>query len=132
MSRFLVWESSVEHSLHQGAFRSSFRMEHSLYLIICFVVECEDFSLSVYDQSKSDRLHTSCRELWLNLSPKHRRKFETYETVKHTTCLLSVHEVHVYLSRIFNCIQDGILCNFLENNSFCIFLAEFKSFIKMP
>ena len=58
--------------LDEHMVRCSFRMEKSVYLIILFRGECEDFPLAVYHKTERHRLHSARRELWLDLSPKYR------------------------------------------------------------
>ena len=107
-------------------------MEYRLYLIICLIVECKDFPFAVYHETESYRLHTSGRELRLDLSPEDRGQFETDKTVKYPACLLCIHKAHVDVARILDGIKDGRFGDFVEDNSSCVLLIEPEGFEQMP
>ena len=57
---------------------------------------------------------------------------ESHKTVKHSACLLGVHEIHVDFAWILDGIENSRLCYFLENNTFRVFFLESESLEKMP
>ena len=57
---------------------------------------------------------------------------ESHKTVKHATCLLGIHEIHVDFAGILDGVEDCRFCYFLEDNTFRVFLIESESLEKMP
>ena len=107
-------------------------MENGLGAVVLLFLEAHDFTLTVHDESKCDALHTSCRQLRLDLAPENRGELETDEPVQHTPCLLRVHEIHVNVPRCLDRILDGSLCDFVENDSLGILFLESESLEKVP
>ena len=96
----------------------------------------------VVEQMKADGLSgetfavyaalTLCTKSSFNLFPKHRTDCITHNSVKHTSCLLCVYKVHVYLPCLFYALFNGIFCNFVKCNSAVVFVLKVKSVNKMP
>ena len=107
-------------------------MEMCLYLIICFVVECEDFSFPVDDESEGYRLNSAGRKLRLDLSPEYGRELESDKSVENSSCLLGIDKVHVDLTGILDCVEDRRLCDFLKYDSSGLALVKPQRFEKMP
>ncbi len=91
-----------------------------------------DFPLTFHDQTHSHRLHTPGRQGWFYLTPQNRREFEPHDTVQHTARLLGVHQVNIDIAWRFNSMQNGILGNFMEDDTFGIFGLQTQYFIQMP
>ena len=107
-------------------------MEHTLYPIKRLVLESHDLFLPLDHQPQGDRLHTTGRKLRLDLPPKHGGKLKTNQPVKNTTRLLGVDQIHVYVTRILDGIQDGVFCDLVENDSASAIFFETECLEQMP
>ena len=107
-------------------------MEYGLNLIILFVLECENLSFAVHDEPERYRLHSSRRELRLDLSPEDWRELESYESVEHAAGLLRIDQTHVDFTWILDSVKKGRLGDFVECDSSCMFLLQAERFEKMP
>ena len=110
----------------------SFGSEDCVRLVVGFPVEGHDLPLPVHYKPQGHALHPSRRELRLNLSPEDRRHLETYQPVQNPSGLLGIDEVHVYVPRVLDGIEDGLFGNFVEDNPFCILVLESENFVEMP
>ena len=59
--------------------------------VVRFALEILNLTFALNNESYSNALHTTGRESRLYLAPQNGRESETYQTVKYTTGLLSVH-----------------------------------------
>ena len=125
-------EPGIEHGIDLHSCGGAFRMEDGGRAVVRLALESENFPFAVDDESQCDALYASGRELRLDFSPENRRKLEAYETVEHASCLLRIHEVHVNVPRVFYCVQNRILGDFVEYDSSGAFFFQAESFIEMP
>ena len=133
MSLFFRFETIAQFGSH---FRClTFRSRHfknSSHPIGRLTNESVHFTFAFHNQADCHRLHTSGRECGLHFTPKHRRKLKPYDTVEHTACLLSVHQVHVDVTRVLNSLQNSRFRDFMENDTLGLRRIQFKHFEQMP
>ena len=106
--------------------------ENSGNAIVWNTLELLDFTLTFYYQTDSNTLYTTCRKGWLNLSPQDRRKLETYQSVEYTTSLLGIHQVHVQMAWVLDCVKNSLFGNLVEDNTVCLLLIQSQYFAKVP
>ena len=97
-----------------------------------FGLEVHNLALTLNNQADSHRLHTACRQRRFNLLPKNWRQLETDQTVENAARLLCVDQIDIDATRIFDGVQNGRFCNFVENNSFSRFVFQPQHFVKVP
>ena len=107
-------------------------MENSSDTVIFFLTEVLYLTFTLYNEAYGNALYATCREAWLNFSPKHRTQFETNDAVQYSACLLCVDQVKVYLPWMVYGIKYGRLCDFMEDNATCILRLKVKHFIEVP
>ena len=96
-------EATIQFRLYFGSTAIFvYKGKDGVYTIIRFAVELLDLTLTLNDKSDGYTLYTASRECWLYFSPEYRRKFETYDTVEHSTRLLGIYQVHVQMPRMLN------------------------------
>ena len=89
-------------------------------------------ALALYYQSYCHTLHTTGRKSRLHLTPQYRRELETYQAVKHTACLLSVHQIHIQTARRLDSLQNGRFGDFVEHNAVGFLLIQTEHFTQVP
>ena len=75
------------------------------------------FALSVHHNPHGHALHPPCRQLRLDLLPKHRRDFKPVEPIQHPPGLLRFHEADVYVSGFLHSILDGFPGDLVEHHA---------------
>src|SRR5687768_4389271 len=93
-----------------------------VYRLIIKIVSCENrfnteithrgesiyLALALSNDTNCHTLHATSTEIILHthLPPQYRAEFESYDTVKDTSRLLGIHEVHIHCSRVLNRTLD--------------------------
>ena len=91
-----------------------------------------DFPLAVYDEPHCHRLHASCRQCGLDFAPEHGRQLEAHDAVEHAACLLCIDEVDIDVARCLDGVQDGALCDFVEDDAARACRVEPEDLCQMP
>ena len=91
-----------------------------------------NLTLTLHDKTDGHTLHTTCRKGGLNLTPKHRRELETYQTVQYTAGLLGIHQVHIQMTGLLDGLQDGWLGYFVEDNAVRILFVQSQHLAQVP
>ena len=90
--------------------------EDRLHLKICIAVECGDFALPVHYETDRYRLYAPRREPPADFPPQDGGELVTDQAVEDAPGLLGLDEVHVYLPRILDGMEDGPLGYFVEDD----------------
>ena len=122
-------ETTAQHSLHLAAVGIEEECRHTIVLL---ALEVLYLALTLYNQTHGHTLHATSRETWLHLAPEHRTELEAHDAVQHATSLLSIHQVEVNLTRMLNGIQDGRLCNLVEDDTTRVLGLQSEHLVKVP
>ena len=88
------------------------------------------FSLDYY--TGRNRLNSSCTQTAFYALPKERAQLIAHDSIKNSSCLLSVYKVHINLSGIFDSSLYRRFRNLVESNSSRVFNRDTESVCKMP
>ena len=91
-----------------------------------------DLLLSLHDDPDSNRLDTTCREAWTDLTPEDRRELEAHQPIKHTPCLLRIDHLQIYGARTLQSILDGRLGDLMEYDPILLLLTQTKHLRQVP
>ena len=91
-----------------------------------------DLCFSVGNNTQCHGLHASRTKSAFYLLPQQRADGISHDTVKHTSCLLGIHKIHINLARLFDSLAHRIFCNFIKCNTFCLFRIQFQCEKQMP
>ena len=91
-------------------------LENRMDRPVFFRLKRRDFFLAQYDQLQCDRLDPP-GGFRLDFIIEQLRKFEPDDPVKDPARLLGMDEVHVQLTRVMEGIKDGVLRDFIENDT---------------
>ena len=54
------------------------------------------------------------------------------QSVEYTTCLLGIHQVHVQMAWVLDCVKNSLFGNLVEDNTVCLLLIQSQYFAKVP
>ena len=94
--------------------------------------EALDLVFALNDDSCRNGLNSTCGKTALYVLPKKRRELVAHDSVKNSSCLLSIYNVHIDLTRLLYCRLNHALCDFVERYSHCLFKRNTKHVCKMP
>ena len=100
--------------------------------VVWLALEVAYFFFALGNQPHSHALHTAGRQRRLDFLPKHRRQLKTHDAVEHTARLLRINEVDVDVARVFYCLENCWLGDFVKHDALCVLGFEFKHLIQMP
>src|SRR5690606_27052348 len=86
--------------------------------------EVRNFPLAFYNESNSDRLYPAGRQAGGDLLPEDRRQLIPYESIEYPPRLLSVDQIFVNPSGIFESVENRLLGNFGKNDSPRLFVVQ--------
>ena len=127
---FFGFELAVERGV--DGFLRPLRQEAAFHPEERFGVECGDFPFPVHDEPQRHRLHAAGGELGLDLLPQDGGEFEADQTVEDATGLLGLDQVHVDVAGIFDGLEDGVLRDFVEDDTAGLLLREAEGLAQMP
>ncbi len=90
------------------------------------------FPLTLHDKAYGHRLYTAGGKGGLYLSPQYGREFKPYNTVEHSSCLLSVYQILVDAAGGFDGLLNGVFGDFVEHNAFGLLFFEVQRIKQMP
>ena len=99
--------------------KGSFRLSHKLsrHFKRTFRVKLLNLSLTLNNQTNSDRLHTSSGESGFYLSSQYGRKLKSHQPIKHSSGLLCIHQIQINGPRILDSFINGGFRNLVKNNT---------------
>ena len=106
-----------------------FAAEYGVEQPILLTHEVVYLLFTVNDHSRCDRLHSACGKSTLYLLPKQRRELVAHDAVKQTACLLCIHEVLIYVSRMLDALRDDLFRDLVEGHSSCTLVVKRKKLL---
>ena len=110
----------------------AFGNEVGRHTVVWFALEGADFVFTLYNEAYCHRLHTASREGRLESFPKHGRQLEAHDAVEHSSSLLRVDTGEVDAAGMLDGVEDGVLCDFVENYAARIVGLESQDLVEVP
>ena len=88
--------------------------------------------LAFHNQPHRHALHSTGTQRGLNLAPQYGANLVSHQPVQHTTRLLCIHQVHVYLARMLDGVQYGRLCDFVEHDALRRLGLQLQRLLQVP
>ena len=88
--------------------------------------------LAVNDHSCCNGLNSAGRKAALYLCPKHGAELITHDSVKYSSCLLGIDQVHIDSSGICNTLGNDLFGYFIKCNAAGLLVRKIQQHLKMP
>ena len=129
-NRHLLFFFSVELCNQRFLFSRNFK--YSIQWPVFFRNKCIDFFLSVRYNPQRNGLYPTGTQSTFDLFPQHRTDPVTNHTVQDTSCLLFIHQIHIYVSGMFDRLFHCAFGDLIKSDSPHLFFIQLQCCCQMP